>query len=140
MRERRLTPRQREVLDLLVQLGSASAVAKHLGVEHRTITGMCERACDILGMPFLQAVIAWAEYRSIKTPRIRPANPFDLSDRQRRAWEMRIEGLTYAQIGEAMGCKMQVAFDLVSRARGKIPGEREGQKQAAWRRACTPGA
>lgn len=139
MRDPGLTRLQIELLDLLVTHGSVPAVVAHLGTEHRHVTCTCNRICERLNMPLLHVIIAWAEHRGIKTPRLPPPHPFQLTDAERRAWEMRMYGSTYDQIAEAIHCHRGTAYELVKRAGAKIPGEREGQKQAAWRRACTPG-
>lgn len=136
-----LTQKQVKVMDLTVQLGDQYAVAKHLGMEQRAVSALRDRACENIGLPFVHAVIAWREHRKLvpdlKVPT--KANPFGLTDQQRAVWELRIQGLSYRQIAERTGVLETTVGSILSRARNLIPGEREGQKQAAWRRACTPG-
>lgn len=136
-----LTQKQVKVMDLLVMLGDQHAVAQQLGVDHRTVSAFRDRACERLGLPLLHAVMAWRDYRGLK-PAVRPAQPaipYDLTPDQRTVWEMSMQGLRIKQIAEAMGVNYDRASNLINAARIKIPGEREGQKQAAWRRACSPG-
>lgn len=50
------------------------------------------------------------------------------------------EGLKYRDISAMLGITLAAVGYRMKAARAKIPGEREGQKQAAWRRECTPGS
>lgn len=59
-----LTPRQIEMLDLLCELGTQKAVARKLGISHKTVESHLGRVRETMGVKtMVPAVLKWDRWR-----------------------------------------------------------------------------
>ncbi len=134
-----ISPGAAKVLDAYVLHGSAPVP----GINPDTLASTVHRALSRMPeAPRLHRLMWWRDYRGLvpspEWPALPPAIPFGLTERQAQAWDLLVEGADVEDVAVALGLRMSAAHGLIARGARLIPGEREGNKQAARRRArCT---
>ena len=134
-----ISPGAAKVLDAYVLHGSAPVP----GINQDTLASTVHRALSRMPeAPRLHRLMWWRDYRGLvpspEWPALPPAIPFGLTERQAQVWDLLVEGANQADIAADLGLRHSTVHGLIERGARLIPGEREGNKQAAWRRArCT---
>lgn len=135
-----LTPRAIEALDAYVTHGGSAEAARHLGRDAHALEAMVCRSLDQLPpAPRLHRLMWWREYRGLvpmpEWPPMPESAPYGLSVRQARVWDLYAEGASVAEIAERLDVSPGTVHGHIKVGALKIPGERMGNKQAAWKRA-----
>lgn len=137
-----IPPQQARALDCLVLAGAPEPGTKMYGGNYGAFCNLVQRALTrIPGQHRLHKLIAWRDHRGLMQGNTPPATVvrFGVTDKQAQVLGMWCDGFSQRDIATALGVSRSVVYSRLCHGRARLPGERDGQKQAAWRRACTPG-
>lgn len=132
-----IRPRAVQVLDAYVIHGSSHVP----GINQNTVVTTVERALKLMpDAPRLHKLMMWRDYRGLvpspsEWPQPPVPIPFGLTERQAQAWDLYVSGMDEFEIGQELGIRTCNAITLLRRGGLCIPGDRDGVKQAAWKRA-----
>ena len=129
-------------LDAYVLTGSTEAAAQLLNTTDRSLMALVSRALDQMPpAPRLHRVLWWRDFRGLVTSPAWPeaaastTRTFGLTGRQAEVWDAWCAGADEDEMARQFGISRASVKSAIRAGGYKIPGERMGNKQAAWKRA-----
>lgn len=131
--------RQARALDCLVLAGTPEVGAEMFGGSYREFIGLTQRALDHIPLVArMHKLMAWRDHRGLIVPwPDATVVRFGVTDQHAEVLDLWCAGKSTREIAAVLGITGQAVFGRLRTAKAKLPGERDGQKQAAWRRECS---
>ncbi len=120
---KRLTQRQREIVELLCQGYNVGGVANNLGISHYTVRRHLACLYEKLGVKSqVQLVVLYLNCRSRTEEGIHDSRDCQsiLSQREQEVWSLYQQGLIPKQIGEELCISASTAREYLRRVRQKL--------------------